>query len=140
VEKNCLNNIYLIYMSKEYVVSLIVSELDPEPVKMYDWKGDYESLVLREEIEKPSKEVFDSRFEELYALEPMRRLREERDRRLCSCDWIFSLDVPSSITEEKKEEWKIYRQALRDITSNSEPTLSEDGSYLLNVTWPVPPS
>ena len=127
-------------MSKEYVVSLIVSELDPETVKIFDWKGDYESFVLREEIEKPSKEVFESRFEELYALEPMRRLREERDRRLTSCDWIFSLDVPSSITEEKKEEWKIYRQTLRDITSYSEPTPREDGFQLMNVPWAGTPS
>ena len=44
------------------------------------------------------------------------------------------------ITDEKREEWKIYRQKLRDLPLNSEEAKRlEDGS-LINVTWPTKPT
>jgi hypothetical protein len=45
-------------------------------------------------------------------------LRESRNRRLLNCDWTQISDAP--ITEELKSEWAIYRQALRDLPSNTE--------------------
>ena len=45
----------------------------------------------------------------------IRSLREERNRLLSECDWT---DLPNSaLTEEKKNEWKTYRQELRDLTN-----------------------
>ena len=43
-------------------------------------------------------------------------LRSIRDSILSQCDWTQTLDAP--LTEEQKTSWKIYRQALRDLTKN----------------------
>ena len=55
--------------------------------------------------------------------ERMIRLREERNYLLSQCDWTQVVDsvLPN------KEEWKTYRQALRDLPSNVELT-SDDFS------------
>ncbi len=42
-------------------------------------------------------------------------IRQERDRRLAECDWTQVADVP--LTEEKKNEWILYRQLLRNLPS-----------------------
>lgn len=70
--------------------------------------------------------------EEIKAAEPMRLLRQERTRLLQETDWMALNDVVVS------EEWKAYRQALRDLPANSEPQLNENGQ-LTNVTWPTKP-
>ena len=62
---------------------------------------------------------------ELQNAEPMRLLREERDRRLAETDWWASSDL--TMTTEQTT----YRQALRDITDNA--------TSLDDVTWPEKP-
>lgn len=128
-------------MSKHYVVNRIFEELDPKP-PYYDLDGpvdDWESFILPEGYEKPTKEAFDAKFAEIYALQPMRRLRLARNYKIADTDWVFSPDLPS-MTTEKLEEWKTYRQALRDITLTANPVLADDGVELMNVTWPEPPT
>tara|TARA_Y100001973_G_scaffold95015_1_gene147834 strand:- start:727 stop:1188 length:462 start_codon:yes stop_codon:yes gene_type:complete len=56
--------------------------------------------------------------------------RMDRDSRLESTDWTQFTDSP--LTDSKKEEWKTYRQALRDL-----PTAS---GWPHTFTWPIPPS
>ena len=53
-------------------------------------------------------------------------VRAERDRRLLASDWTQLPDVPLAT----KEAWAAYRQALRDITLQSDP---------FNIIWPEPP-
>ena len=65
--------------------------------------------------------------------EPMKRLRQERNRRLTETDWMSFSDSPTMT-----DEWKTYRQALRDLPSTAEPQLDENGQ-LTNVTWPTKP-
>ena len=64
------------------------------------------------------------------------RNREERNRRLAETDWMARSDVTMS------NDWKTYRQALRDITTHSNwPNLKVpdmDGSG--DNDWPVKPS
>ena len=64
------------------------------------------------------------------------RNREERNRRLAETDWMACSDVTMA------ENWKTYRQALRDITKHSNwPNLKVpdiDGSG--DDDWPVKPS
>ena len=62
---------------------------------------------------------------ELVAAEPMRLLREERNRRLAETDWWAMSD--RTITEAQTN----YRQALRDITDSA--------TSLDDVTWPTKP-
>lgn len=44
-------------------------------------------------------------------------IREQRDRLLTACDWTQGPD--SQLSAAKKAEWATYRQALRDITSQT---------------------
>ena len=81
----------------------------------------------------PSIEQINAKFQELNAAEPMRLLREERDRRIAETDWWVLPDRTAS------QEQKDYRQALRDLPSTAEPQLDENGQ-LTNVTWPTKPS
>lgn len=55
-------------------------------------------------------------------------LREERARRLASCDWTQLSDV-SEVTQQL---WRPYRQALRDLPLASNTPLE--------VEWPSPPA
>ena len=62
---------------------------------------------------------------------PARRmveLRRERNSLLAETDWMGNSDVTMS------DDWKTYRQALRDITKQ---TPSDD--RLSNITWPTKP-
>ena len=52
-------------------------------------------------------------------------IRESRNEKLEATDWRACSDLTIS------DEWKNYRQALRDITTQSDP---------YNITWPTPPS
>ena len=67
-------------------------------------------------------------------------LRIQRDALLNQSDWTQGSDSP--LSNSKKDEWKTYRQALRDITSHSNwPNLKVpdmDGSG--DNDWPVEPS
>lgn len=52
-------------------------------------------------------------------------IRSERDNKLKLSDWTQVLDAPVDQTA-----WAVYRQALRDITEQSDP---------FNIIWPTPP-
>lgn len=56
---------------------------------------------------------------------PWRRVRTRRDNLLSQSDWLAASDRSMS-TEERE-----YRQALRNITSQSDPE---------NITWPTKPA
>ena len=53
-------------------------------------------------------------------------VREDRNRKLKETDWMASNDVTMS------DEWRTYRQALRDVPSQS--------GFPNTITWPVEPS
>lgn len=55
-------------------------------------------------------------------------VRYQRNQYLSQCDWTQLPDSP--LTPEKKEEWAVYRQELRDVTSQPDP---------FNITWPTKP-
>ena len=70
-------------------------------------------------------DAVETKLNELNAAEPLKLLREERNRRLAETDWWASSDL--TMTAEQTA----YRQALRDIT--------EDYSSLDDVVWPTKP-
>ena len=83
---------------------------------------------------KPTETEINSKISELDDAEPMILLREERDRRIALTDWRASSDLTLS------NAWKTYRQALRDITTQT-PKLGSDYELdLTSVTWPTEPS
>ena len=55
-------------------------------------------------------------------------VRSERNAYLKDSDWTQLRDAPFS--ESKRGEWVQYRQALRDITKQTDP---------FNIAWPVKP-
>jgi hypothetical protein len=54
-------------------------------------------------------------------------IRARRDALLAPTDWTQLPDVPLAT----KAAWAEYRQALRDVTTQPDPT---------NIVWPTPPS
>ena len=99
----------------------------PPPSMSYG--PDYDLIELPEGYEKPSKEEFEAKLQELIDAQPWKELRTERNKRLTECDWVtlkaYSTDTPVP------EEWKAYMQALRDLPANTEDPA--------NPVWPVPP-
>jgi hypothetical protein len=55
-------------------------------------------------------------------------IRNERNRLLIESDWTQLPDSP--LSSEKKTEWSVYRQELRDVTSQLDPN---------NIIWPTKP-
>lgn len=55
--------------------------------------------------------------------------KSKRQLLLSNSDWT---QIPNNpLTEQKQQEWAVYRQQLRDVTSQS--------GYPFNVVWPVKP-
>jgi hypothetical protein len=56
-------------------------------------------------------------------------VKSQRDELLYKSDWT---QIPNNpLTSEVQNEWAVYRQELRDVTSQS--------GYPFNVIWPTPP-
>ena len=90
-------------------------------------------------ITQPSQEELDTKLTELKAAEPMRQLREERNKLIAETDWTQLKDIDLDIIRERN--WKNYRQALRDLPSVSSPKLDDSGKLdMSSVTWPDKPS
>jgi hypothetical protein len=53
-------------------------------------------------------------------------IRQQRNNKLYQSDWTQLEDAPLSTAQ--KDEYKIYRQALRDITTQNDP---------FSIVWPV---
>ena len=80
------------------------------------------------------KTEINSKISELDREEPMKLLREERDRRIALTDLRASSDLTLS------NAWKTYRQALRDLPASASPKLNSDYELdLTSVPWPTEP-
>ena len=83
---------------------------------------------------KPTETEVNSKISELDNAEAMRLLRVERDIRIAKTDWRASSDLTLV------DAWKTYRQALRDITTQTPKLDSNYELDLTSVTWPTEPS
>ena len=101
---------------------------------------DYNTIVWNERniLPKPSLEEVNSKLDELRLLQPMKQLREERNKKLLETD-MYAIPDFGHPSEEVKQAWLTYRQELRDLPTTATPQLDENGN-LTNVTWPTPPS
>ena len=96
---------------------------------------DYSGLEWLDSGQQPTEQEVKAKIIELDAEEPMRLLREERNKIIAKTDWRASSDLTIS------NAWKTYRQALRDLPASASPKL--DSNYnldLTSVTWPTEPS
>ena len=96
---------------------------------------DYNQLTwLSPDILRPTREQVYAKIEELKAAEPMRLLRNERDRLIAETDWWVLPDRTPT------DEQLAYRQALRDLPDNSTPVLDNTTRLgISGVTWPTKP-
>lgn len=81
--------------------------------------GTYESSTLShgdDSVEKPDWSVVGDQIMVRINEREYLPIRQMRDKLLSECDWTLGPDSP--LSDEKKEEWRIYRQALRDLPSN----------------------
>ena len=84
---------------------------------------------------KPTETEINNKISELNSAEAMRLLRLERNARIAETDWRASSDLTIS------DDWKTYRQALRDLPATASPSLDSNGDLdLTSVTWPTEPS
>ena len=97
--------------------------------------SDYSGLTWLDSSQtKPTETEINSKISELDNAEAMRLLRIERDTRIAKTDWRASSDL--TLTDA----WKTYRQALRDITTQTPKLDSNYQLDLTSVTWPTEPS
>ena len=96
---------------------------------------DYSGLEwLDSKQTQPTETEVNSKISELDNAEPMKLLREERNRRIALTDWRASSDLTLA------DAWKTYRQALRELPASASPKL--DSNYELDsssFTWPTEP-
>lgn len=98
-------------ISTHYVRNGKVKLIPPAPSTWHDWDGaKWTDLRSRDEIGAA--------------------IRDRRAQLLTSSDWSMLPDSP--LSDEAKENWKQYRQRLRDITNEAQ--------YPHAVTWPDLPS
>ena len=108
-----------------------------KPGAEYNFRGeDYSGLEWLDSVEtKPTETEINNKISELDAAEAMRLLRLERNSRIAETDWRASSDLTLS------NDWKTYRQALRDLPASSSPKLDSNFDLdLTSVTWPTEPS
>jgi len=96
---------------------------------------DYSGFVWDEGETIPTDAEIEAELLRLTNAEPMRLLRVERDARLAACDWRASSDL--TLTDN----WKTYRQALRDLPASASPKIGIDGHLdMTSVTFPTEPT
>ena len=88
----------------------------------------YSTLEINGNITKPTEDEINTEYAKVNAVENLAELRRQRDALLVETDYMGNSDVVMS------EDWVTYRQALRDITSQ---TPSDDA--LSNITFPTKP-
>ena len=118
--------------------------LDNESVKEYGWfpfrfveapnmensviSGSYFEIGDDEVVEYQTRRAKTEEEIQEETEQKWREIREKRNRLLFECDWTQLPDSP--LSEEKREEWRIYRQELRDVTNCDSPD---------HVIWPNKP-
>ena len=115
--------------------------LKGDPTTEEEWKANYTEQIGKTEdncaimSDDPTKWIVT--WTQIEALQaslkvdlPLEGLRHERKLRLAETDWVVAKSTETGTPIP--DEWKTYRQALRDITKTA--------TSLDDVTWPTKPS
>lgn len=99
--------------------------------------SEYSGLEWMDQVQtQPTEAELQAKIAELEAVEPMRLLRIERDKRIAACDW--EVTKAYSKGEAVPAELSTYMQALRDLPDTATPALDASGQLdLASVTWPT---
>ena len=107
-----------------------LASLKPNSEWTWDWDAEnptvreYDKLTWLDSSTKPTEAEIDAELIKINDAEPMRRLREERNRLLVESDWMAYPDSPTM-----SDAWKKYRQALRDITKKYKSMNDKDFKF-----------
>ena len=119
-----------------------LASLKPNSEWTWDWDAEnptvreYDKLVWLDSDTKPTEAEIDAELIKINNAEPMRRLREERNKLLIETDWMSNSDSPAI-----SDAWKTYRQALRDLPASTTPVIDNTSMCgITSVTWPTKPS
>ena len=111
---------------------------DMFPGEPYTSDGSTWDSVVFENVAKPDGNTFyEYTLYKLTNADAIKQFREERNILLNESDKYMTLDYPHCL-ELDIQNWKEYRQALRDIPITARPTLDDDGN-LTGVEWPPIP-
>jgi hypothetical protein len=133
---------------REYVIRHKISNIDEIQEKDYkivyeddcNWDGSGVLMVILDGGDPITLEMLKQKRIELEDKERFKLLRELRDKLLAETDYLMNPDYPHK-TEAKKQAWKDYRQALRDLPDISNPKLNEKGGLDMNsITLPLKPN
>jgi hypothetical protein len=99
--------------------------------------SEYSGLEWMDQVQtQPTEAELNTKIAELEAIEPMRLLRIERDKRIAAVDWEVTKAyskgeaVPTALAS--------YMQALRDLPDTATPTLDATGQLdNSSVVWPT---
>ena len=123
----------------KYTISDAIHSL--RPVATWNLTGsEYSGLEWLDSSQtKPTETEINNKISELDSAEAMRLLREERNVLLSETDWVAARSIETGVTISN--DWKTYRQALRDLPASSSPSLDEFYDLdFSSVTWPTEPS
>ena len=110
-----------------------------KPNTKWRWVGfDYSGLEWQDSSTKPTETEIDNELTRLNNLEPMTALREYRDMLLAETDWVVTKAAETGVAETNA--WRTYRQALRDMTTQTPKLDSNNNLDLSSVNWPTKPS
>lgn len=112
---------------RSIVRKVLWTEYNMTPI---NYGSTWESIELEDGVEKPPKDEFNDKVSNFMKTISVLILRKRRNRFLDETDKYMTIDYPHA-SDEAKQRWLDYRQALRDLPSNTEdPT---------NPVWPVRP-
>ena len=125
-----MNGELLANLEKSRLIEQTIKGLDIVPPR-YEWGLTWESIKFPEGYEKPPKEEFEAKLQELIDAQPLKELRKKRNTLLEQTDRYAITDFPYA-TEDDKQSRLTQRQTLRDLPTLVTPV--EDGSMKLWVT------
>lgn len=137
-----MDNIRLLFPDTSFSWPFVPEDFEPLGFGIYDFSNQPELGTFEKAVEiAPVKDEY-GRWIQAWAVEPM--TDEERQNRIqqewanvrgyrfmlmMQSDWT---QIPNNpLSDEKRAEWAVYRQALRDITNQTDP---------FNIDWPTRPS
>lgn len=94
----------------------------------------YEEKQRREDAEKLRLELIEA------SIDYLKEFKSIRDYKLLESDWTQLPDVV--LSEEKVNEWRIYRQQLRDLpllVDDPKPIVIAFNNNEIHPIWPIPP-
>lgn len=136
------DNFQLLFPNTSFSWPFVPEDIEPLGFGLYDFSSQPNLNTFENAVENaPVKNEYGI-WRQTWAVEPMTdeevaartkqewgAVRAERNRKLMLCDWTQLADAP--LSNVKMQEWASYRQALRDITTQSDP---------FNIIWPAKPA